>query len=169
MSAVPFRDARRRPWGPECDNLLLQGVLTGIQWRRLLAITILIIILVSICVGLRFYARRLGEVKWGVDDTLILPGTIFCLALCTCALSKSDLYMTDENLRLTCIPAQLQIAGVGYHQAFIAATAPDEPLRQAKFVPVTSLVYLAAVLFPKLAILAMYLRVFISRPYRVAC
>ena len=33
----------------------------------------------------------------------------------------------------------------------------------------TPLMYLAAVLFPKLAILAIYLRVFISRPYRAAC
>ena len=135
----------------------------------LLAITILVIVLVSTCVVLRFYARRLGRVKWGVDDTLIIPGTVFCLAVCTCALSKFHLHTTNQYLRLTCFPAQLQVGGVGYHQAFVAATAPDDLPRRAKFLLVTPLMYLAAVLFPKLAILAIYLRIFISRPYRVAC
>ena len=137
--------------------------------NSLLAIAILFIILVSTCVGLRFYARRLGRVKWGVDDILIIPGTFFCLAVCICALGKSRLYMINECLCLTSLLAQLQIGGVGHHQAFVAATAPDELPRRAKFLLVTPLMYLAAVLFPKLAILAIYLRIFISRPYRVAC
>lgn len=56
----------------------------------LYAVSILFILLVTLCVTLRFYARRMGNVAWGLDDSLIIPGAIFCLALCTCALSKSS-------------------------------------------------------------------------------
>lgn len=56
--------------------------------NRLFATAILFICLVTICVALRFYARRLGNVKWGHDDTLIIPGTFFCLAVCVCALGR---------------------------------------------------------------------------------
>lgn len=55
------------------------------------AIAILFIILTTVCVAIRFYARRVGNVKWGLDDSLIIPGTIFCLALCTCALGGFQL------------------------------------------------------------------------------
>ena len=50
------------------------------------AIAILFIALVTIFIILRFYARRMGRVTWGLDDSLIIPGAIFCLALCTSAL-----------------------------------------------------------------------------------
>lgn len=49
-------------------------------------IAVLFIALATICVVLRFYARRVGYVPWGLDDSLIIPGTVFCLALCVCAL-----------------------------------------------------------------------------------
>ena len=54
----------------------------------LLAVIILFVVLVPASVNLRFYARRLGDVKWGLDDTLGILGTIFCLALCASALGE---------------------------------------------------------------------------------
>ena len=54
----------------------------------LYAIAILFICLVTLSVVLRFYAHKVGNVKWGLDDTLIIPASVFCLALCACALGK---------------------------------------------------------------------------------
>lgn len=55
----------------------------------LYAVAILFIVLVTVCVTLRFYARRMGNVTWGLDDSLVIPGTVFCLALCTGALGNT--------------------------------------------------------------------------------
>lgn len=54
----------------------------------LYAIAILFICLVTLSIVLRFYAHRVGNVKWGLDDTLIIPASVSCLALCACALGK---------------------------------------------------------------------------------
>ncbi|KAI4204291.1 MAG: hypothetical protein LQ350_001271 [Teloschistes chrysophthalmus] len=115
------------------------------------AIAILFIVLTTVCVAIRFYARRVGNVKWGLDDSLIIPGTIFCLALCTCALVD----LSDRAL--------------GYHESFILQTHPSKLTRKAKFLLVAPLLYLNAVLFPKLAILATYLRIFTLPAYRISC
>ena len=59
-----------------------QEYLDEYNGENLRAIAILFICLVTISVALRFYAHRMGNVKWGYDDSLIIPGTVFCLALC---------------------------------------------------------------------------------------
>ncbi|KAI4181610.1 MAG: hypothetical protein L6R41_006521 [Letrouitia leprolyta] len=117
----------------------------------LYAVSILFILLVTLCVTLRFYARRMGNVAWGLDDSLIIPGAIFCLALCTCALID----LSDKAL--------------GYHAVYIEATHPQKLIRRAKFILVAPLLYLNAVLYPKLAILATYLRIFTPSSYRKIC
>lgn len=48
-------------------------------------------------------------------------------------------------------------------------TDPQKLVLWAKYLIATPMLYLAAVLFPKLAILAIYLRIFVERPYRAAC
>ena len=50
-------------------------------------VAIVFTILEVTCVALRFWARRIGKVSWGVDDSLMIPGLVFCLAvnaLCLC-------------------------------------------------------------------------------------
>lgn len=54
----------------------------------LYVLTITFIIVETLCVSLRFYSRKLGNVPWGADDTLIIPGAILCLAICACCLGK---------------------------------------------------------------------------------
>ncbi|KAL8836141.1 MAG: hypothetical protein Q9170_003034 [Blastenia crenularia] len=115
------------------------------------AIAILFIVLVVIFVTLRFYARRMGRVAWGFDDSLIIPGIIFCLGLCIAAL------------------VDLSDGALGYHQAAVIATHPTKLVRRSKFILAAPLLYLIAVLFPKLSILATYLRIFISPSYRISC
>jgi hypothetical protein len=61
------------------------------------------------------------------------------------------------------------VGGLGHHEAAIAMSDPAKLIVWSKFVLVIPLVYLAAVVFPKLAILAIYLRIFTKKPYRVTC
>lgn len=70
---------------------------------------------------------------------------------------------------LTSILADLSIAGSGYHQAEVIATHPEKLVSWAKFTVIFPVLYLAAVLFPKLAILGIYLRIFTKALYRIAC
>lgn len=52
----------------------------------LFVLAITFIVVEVLCVSLRFYSLKLGKVPWGADDTLIVPGAIFCLAICACCL-----------------------------------------------------------------------------------
>lgn len=56
------------------------------------------------------------------------------------------------------------IGGLGYHEVVIIASTPEKPINWAKFILITPVLYLAAVLFPKLVILAIYLPIFTTRP-----
>lgn len=59
--------------------------------------------------------------------------------------------------------------GVGHHAPVLAVSDPGKLVVWAKFVLIIPEIYLSAVLFPKLAILAIYLRIFNTAPYRIAC
>ncbi|SLM36795.1 hypothetical protein LPUS_06482 [Lasallia pustulata] len=114
-------------------------------------VAIAFIVIESLAVTLRFWARKIGKVAWGADDTLIIPGAILCLALCACSI------------------ADVLAGGVGYHEDALRISDPDKLVVWAKFVLIIPEIYLSAVLFPKLAILAIYLRIFNKAPYRITC
>ena len=64
------------------------GYLDEYRGRTPLGVAIAFLILETICVALRIYARRIGKGPWGADDTLILPGYILCAALCACTIGE---------------------------------------------------------------------------------
>ena len=64
------------------------GYLNEYRGRTPVAVAIAFLIVETLCVILRFYARRIGKVPWGADDILILPGFIFCAALCGCIIGE---------------------------------------------------------------------------------
>lgn len=71
--------------------------------------------------------------------------------------------------RLTPRLADLSYGGLGYHEIAILTSEPAKLVVWAKFVLAGPMVDLAAVLFSKLAILAIYLRIFTFRSFRIAC
>lgn len=71
-------------------------------------------------------------------------------------------------LKLTSIAAALSL-GLGYHEVAAVVSHPDKVQLWAKFTMIFPLLYLAAVLFAKLAILAMYFRIFTKASDRIAC
>ena len=81
--------------------------------------------------------------------------------------------MTSKSIqrcaRLTSRPADLSYGGLGYHEVAILNSEPAKLVVWAKFLLVGPMVYLAAVLFAKLAVLAIYLRIFTFRSFRIAC
>lgn len=66
------------------------------------------------------------------------------------------------------MPVGVEIAGVGRHINVLAATNPQAVVNWAKCGYAIEQLYCVAVAFPKLSILAAYLRIFVERPYRVA-
>lgn len=63
----------------------------------------------------------------------------------------------------------LTAGGVAHHIATLEANDPNKIIVWAKAVLALPIIYVAAVLFPKLAILAIYLRIFTQAPYRISC
>ena len=76
---------------------------------------------------------------------------------------------TEYCARLTSHLADLSYGGLGYHEIAIHTSEPAKLVTWAKFLLVGPIVYLAAVLFSKLAVLAIYLRIFTFPSFRRAC
>ncbi|PQE28883.1 integral membrane protein [Rutstroemia sp. NJR-2017a BBW] len=102
-----------------------------------------------IFVAIRFFSRHLTKAPLGLDDILIIPGLILCVTLSILAL---------------CI---IQYGGVGYHIAAVAATDPKKIVVWSKILFSTPMIYAWAITFPKLSILAMFLRIFTQRYHRI--
>lgn len=141
------------------------------------AVAVVFIVLEVICVALRFWARKIGKIAWGLDDGLIIAAAILCLALIGCCLGEQCLEIRLEaTQRLECQRSRhapqtddLYRGGVGYHHADLAATSPHKIITSAKYTLVIPLFYLPAVILAKLALLVMYTRIFIKRTDLIAC
>lgn len=64
------------------------GYLDEYRGQILVGLAIAFLVIETICVSLRFYARSIGKVRWGADDTLIIPGFILCAAICACTIGE---------------------------------------------------------------------------------
>ncbi|KAF4628667.1 hypothetical protein G7Y89_g9484 [Cudoniella acicularis] len=118
------------------------GYLEEYKGAAPVAVSITFIVLEIFFVALRFWARYIGRVKWGLDDFLMVP-----------ARYSASLFAA---------------AGAGYHEAAVAMSNPKQLILFLKFQLLVPIAYFAAVLFPKLAILGLYLRIFNQKIYRTA-
>lgn len=125
------------------------------------------------CVVLRFLARKIGNVPWGADDVLIIPGLIFCVGVCASSLGMLRCYSPTIGARivlvLMTIAVDLTKGGIAHHQAALELSDPEEIVVWAKLAVSIPVIYLGAILFPKSAILAIFLRIFTKAPYRKTC
>ncbi|KAF5872207.1 putative integral membrane protein [Botrytis fragariae] len=113
-----------------------------------IAICVTFIVLEIVFVALRYCARWVGKAKWGMDDFLMIPALILCLEQCGVGI------------------AFIIVGGGGYHSARGFPTEQIIKFHQLQFSIAIS--YFSAVLFPKLAILAIYLRLFdVKRGFRI--
>ena len=105
----------------------------------------------------------------GAPMTLLSFQDIFSAQLCVPVLLVSKARKGSKYLIMIIAIASVVDGGVGHHEATLALTDPEKPVLATKFFFVLSFLYLAAVVFPKLAILAIYLRVFVQTHFRTAC
>lgn len=64
---------------------------------KLVGVAIAFTVLEVTFVALRFVARSLGNVKFAIDDALMLPGLVFCIAINTCAIGLTRLQSSKYN------------------------------------------------------------------------
>ncbi|KAL8997507.1 MAG: hypothetical protein Q9188_006310 [Gyalolechia gomerana] len=116
---------------------------------KLTSVAILFIVLEAIFVALRFLARNVARTPWGLDDFLILPSLLFCWGIAILSL------------------VMVYACGVGHHADYIMAIDPETYTSWAKSAVAVEIIYCTSVVFPKLSILAMYLRLFpVKKVYR---
>ncbi|KAF4635271.1 hypothetical protein G7Y89_g2823 [Cudoniella acicularis] len=114
------------------------------------AICVSFIFLELAFVGARYYSRYLANVKWGMDDYIMIPATVLCLGQCG-----------------LCI-AFIKAGGAGYHEATVRKNNPTQVVLFHKIQFSIAMSYFSAVLLPKLSILGIFLRVFVKKAYRIA-
>ncbi|KAF2790860.1 hypothetical protein K505DRAFT_364341 [Melanomma pulvis-pyrius CBS 109.77] len=107
------------------------------------------IVLEVTIVILRVMSRRIISARLAWDDIFIFPSLLFCLGLCALGIIET------------------KIAGVGRHLDVLFVYDPAALVHWGKAGYAIEQLYCIAVVFPKLSILASYLRIFLDRRYRI--
>ena len=135
----------------------------------LYGVAIAFIILETIFVGLRYYSRYLIKAKLGIDDMLMVPALLSAVSVAALLIGAYPI-INDSPLFLTCIHlAMIQYGAAGRHTDYIIATQPETYVTFNKLQFALVYAYIPAVTFPKLAVIALMLRIFPQRPFRIAC
>ncbi|OAG02579.1 uncharacterized protein CC84DRAFT_1207476 [Paraphaeosphaeria sporulosa] len=111
----------------------------------IIATASLMIILCTVFVGLRYYARYLTSTHSGAEDVIIPFALLAEVGLCVVGI-----LMVKE-------------AGTGRHLAFNIQRDPDSFTKHFKGIIVNEFLHPAAVAFPKLVVVILYLRVFTNK------
>jgi hypothetical protein len=62
------------------------GYLEEYNGKPLFAVSVAFIVLEIFFVVLRFWARKIGNVRWGADDIFIILGLMCSVGVCVCSL-----------------------------------------------------------------------------------
>ncbi|KAF1956866.1 hypothetical protein CC80DRAFT_593548 [Byssothecium circinans] len=116
----------------------------------LIAISVLFIVLDSIFVALRFYARNLNHSPIGLDDFIVPFGWFNHVGLCILGITM------------------VYDAGVGRHLAYNMNKDPHIMVHWAKSLYALEWLYLASAALPKISICLLYLRIFNNRAAKAA-
>ncbi|KAJ5939623.1 hypothetical protein N7466_002757 [Penicillium verhagenii] len=104
--------------------------------------------IVIIFLALRFYSRHLTRTPWGLDDSLAAMSGVVSVGLSALAI---------------CF---VKYGGVGRHLAALERETPNMAPQYFKYLLVISTYYYTTVAIPKLAVLALYGRLWTVNPYR---
>ncbi|PQE24041.1 integral membrane protein [Rutstroemia sp. NJR-2017a BVV2] len=115
---------------------------------QLIAVAIAFIPIITIFVALRVYSRRLSKAEWGLDDYIVLVSFVIQIGASALAI---------------CF---VKYGGVGRHLDALEQINPPIVTSYYKYLLAVSFYYFAMVGIPKLAILALYLRIFTIPLYR---
>ena len=135
----------------------------GYQFKN---VAIAFIILQTFFVGLRLLARHLTSTPMGADDILVPLSLIFNYALCgvSIGMSAQSICLTNAEVGV----AMVEVGGVGRHTLWNCVHQPSALTMYAKLqIPFTVVVFWS-ITFAKVAILSLYLRIFVNRYLRLA-
>lgn len=105
------------------------GYLEEYNGAGTITVCVLFIVLETVCVALRFVARRLGNVAWGTDDSLIIPGLVFNLALIGCSLGRAN------------PPREYVVQATVYHCRVLTRVIDRRCLLRRRWLPRSSRIY----------------------------
>ncbi|KAJ5267115.1 hypothetical protein N7478_009923 [Penicillium angulare] len=130
------------------DSTPSQAYLDANIGYRLTGVAIAMLPITAFFLILRFYSRSLTRTPWGLDDALAAISGVVTVGLSALAI---------------CF---VKYGGVGHH---LEALALEQPSREPKYfiwLLIVSTYYYSTVAFPKLAVLALYGRLWTVNPYR---
>ncbi|KAJ5093421.1 hypothetical protein N7456_009282 [Penicillium angulare] len=134
--------------GSRADSTPSQAYLDANIGYRLTGVAIAMLPITTFFLILRFYSRYLTRTPWGMDDALAAVSGVVTVGLSALAI---------------CF---VKYGGVGHH---LEALALEQPSREPKYfiwLLIVSTYYYSTVAFPKLAVLALYGRLWTVNPYR---
>ncbi|KAJ8061070.1 hypothetical protein OCU04_010147 [Sclerotinia nivalis] len=131
------------------SNSLPEGIDPSYGGLKLIIFTCILLVVITICVSLRFYSRWLIKAPWALDDVLVFAALVFQTALAAILFDA------------------LRNSGLGYHTSYLEYTAPWKVRRWGKDLFAGTIIYLLCATAPKYAILILYKRLFIINKVRV--
>ncbi|KAH8706030.1 integral membrane protein [Talaromyces proteolyticus] len=110
-----------------------------------------LIVTETLAVVLRIVSKVVGRLRWGIDDLFIALGLLINLAINTCAIVDA------------------KYGGVGLHEARVLQINPGMLNVWGHMIIIIPILYLAAVVPPKLVLLHLYLSIFTQKAFRRSC
>lgn len=133
----------------------------------IIATASLMMIFCTLFVGLRYWARYLTQTRFGAEDVIIPFAWLAEMGLCVVGIGMSWNPLIRE-CRPNSIIVMVKKAGTGRHMDYILMTDPGKITEHYKGIMINEVLHPAAVAFPKLVVVLLFLRVFTNRLERYA-
>lgn len=132
----------------------------------ILATASVMITLCTIFVGLRFYARHLTSTSFNVEDVIVPFAWLAEIGLCATGICKVNhpQFRRIADLHIVMV----QVAETGRHMGYIVTHDPAKITEHFKGIMVLELLHPAAVAFPKLIVVLLYLHILTAKYERIA-
>ncbi|KAF2827650.1 hypothetical protein CC86DRAFT_321914 [Ophiobolus disseminans] len=135
---------------PDAEASALSAFLAEDRGPSVLASASVMILLTTIFVGLRYYARYLSSTSFGIQDVIIPFAWLAEIGVCITSIMM------------------VEMAGTGRHMAYVVTQDLAKIAEHFKGIMVLELLHPAAVAFPKLLVVLLYLHILTNKYERIA-
>lgn len=145
----------------------LQSFLAEDRSTSLIATASVMILLSTLFVGLRFYARYLTSTSFSIQDVIVPFAWLAEIGLCVNGICKSfSLSHTTSSIDIGIV--MVKLANTGRHMAYIVTVDPARIPEHFKGIMISEVLHPAAVAFPKLLVVLLYLHILTNKFERIA-
>ncbi|KAH8429732.1 uncharacterized protein LDX57_007404 [Aspergillus melleus] len=127
------------------------GYMEADRGSQVIAASSFILVLTTILLAMRLYARSLTKAARGWDEFLLVPSYMCLIGL------------------LICLYLDVIYGGLGRHTAAVVAEDPNQMVVFAKLLYVLDWFYVPSNCMSRISVVALYLRIFTSKFYRGIC